>query len=52
MHRGQLPDAGDVGVFQVPGGAGGGLVGVQHSGLAQQAAQGLHERLADPMRVI
>jgi hypothetical protein len=45
VHRGQVPGAGDVDVFQVPGGPGGGLVGIDHPGLAQQAAHVVRERL-------
>ena len=47
VHRGEELGAGDVDVVQVPGGAGGGLVGVQHPGLAQQRPDPVHER-AEP----
>ena len=44
VHRGEELGAGDVHVVQVPGGAGGGLIGVQHPGRVQQNTDPVHER--------
>ncbi len=44
VHGGEELGAGDVHVPQLPGRAGGGLVGVQHCGGAQELADPVHER--------
>ena len=44
VHGGEELGAGHVHIAQVPGGAGGGLVGVQHPSVAKQRPDAVHER--------